>query len=220
MQLSGSTRRWVTAAIAAASLACVAGRASGWVITEDEKLQQKARAGEGLVYPPPALGRRPGEFVLHEFEGPCLAPPATPGGGDDAVTCRTIGPADGAQRARITVDVNRTIRMNKVIAAELARAIEAIDPRKRDRLASLSPTTILPSAPFQPADTGGTEWTQVAFGVDGPIPLRAAAPATGRPFKLFKRLAKSMLLPAGAVFVAIVLLWIGLRRIRQKAAAA
>ena len=218
MPRSGPTRRWVTAAILAATLACVAGRAPAWVITEEETLQQKARAGEGIVYPPPVLGRRPGEFVLHEFEGPCLAPPEA-ARDDDAVTCRTIGPADGAQRARITVDVNRTIRMNKVIAAELVRAIDAIDPRNRDRLASISATTILPSAPFQPPDTGGTEWTQVAFGVDGPILLPVDAPATDRTFELFKQLAKSMLLPAGAVFAGMVLLWIGLRRIRQKAAA-
>ena len=217
MHHPGSVNRWVSSATAAALTLLVAGGASAWVIMEQETLRATARAGEGIVYPSPTPGRRPGIFVLHEAEGLCPADATAAGGGanDDAVSCRTIQPANGEQRGRITVDVNRAIDVTGPVASELARAMDAIDPRNGDRLASLEATSILSSMPFQPPDTGGTEWTGVAFGIAGPVDLRGPAPATSNHWKLFKKLAKSMLLPTVAVGVTIVLLWAGLRRLRH-----
>ena len=211
------TMNWlVSSAIAVKLSALIAGSASAWVITEQETLRAKARSGESLVYPPSSPGHRPGIFVLHEAEGLCAADTAAGGGENgDAVACHTLQSANGERRGRITVDVNREIGVTGVVASELARAIDAIDPPNRDRLASLKATSILPSMPFQPPDTGGTEWTGVAFGIDGPVDLRSPAPAPSDPWKFFKKLAKSMLLPAIAVVVTIVLLLAGLRRLRH-----
>jgi hypothetical protein len=211
MHEAGSLDRWVATTVAAALALLVANGASAWVITEQETLRATARAGAAIVYPPAAPARRPGVFVLHEMEGPC---PASGGADTGAVACRAIQPATGAPRGRITVDLDREIRVTGLVAAELARAMDAIDPRKGDRLAALEATTILSSIPFQPPDTGGTEWTGVAFGIAGPIALQGSAPAPSDPWKLFKKLAKSMLLPAVAIVVTIALLWVGLRRSR------
>lgn len=213
---AGPVRRRVSSAMAAAVMLFAAGGASAWVITEEETLGARARAGAAIVYPSPMLERGPGVFVLHEAEGLC-PPGATGSGGaatDDAVSCRTIQTADGARRGRITIDADRTIAKTGLVAAELARAMDAIDPRTGDRLASVAATTILSSIPFQPPDTGGTEWTKVAFGIAGPVALPDPAPAEKSPWKLFKMLAKSMMLPAAAIVVAIALLWAGLRRLR------
>jgi hypothetical protein len=216
MHLAGTMNWLVSSAIAAALTVLVAGSASAWVITEPETLRAKARSGEGLVYPPSSPGHRPGVFVLHEAEGLCVVDAAASDGATgDAVQCQTIQSANGQMRGRITVDVNREIGVTGVVASELARAIDAINPRNGDRLASLKATSILPSMPFQPPDTGGTEWTGVAFGIDGPVDLRGPAPAPSDPWKLFKKLVKSMLLPAIAVVVTIALLVVGLRRLRH-----
>ncbi len=207
-----TSSRWLAAAMAAALTPLAAGGASAWVIDEEESLGATARAGAPIVYPAPSPARGPGVFVLHEAEGLCPSDAAASG---DAVSCRTVPAADGGRRDRITIDMNRPLAMTGVVASELARATDAIDPRNGDRLASLPATTVLSSIPFQPPDTGGTEWTEVVFNIAGPVALRGAAPATDRTWALFKRFAKSMLLPAVAVLVTIVLLWVGLRRIRQ-----
>lgn len=216
-----AARRRLNSAVLAAALAVVAlGEASAWVIDQEPSLQDKARAGEPLVYPPAHPGRQPGEYVVHEFDGPCPAVPTSRSSGEDgkAVTCRTVDGANGP-RARVIVDLGREIRMNGFLAAELVRAMEAIEPPNRDRLGSIAATTMLPAMPFQPPDTDGTEWTDVAFNIDGAITLQSAAtgPTADRTRKLFKRLAKTMMLPAAAVVLAVALLWVGIRRIRERA---
>ena len=219
----GTATPWLAAAAAAAALTVLAAAsASAWVITEEESLRAKARAGAPIVYPPPTPARGAGVYVLHEAEGLCASHAATASGDakDNAVRCQRIEAPDGARRGRLILDVDRAIAIAGPVASELARAIDAIDaidPRHGDRLASLAATTILPSIPFQPPDTGGTEWTEVAFGITGPVDLRGPAPAKKDFWKLGKRLAKTMLLPAGAVMVTFVLLWLGLRRLRQRA---
>ena len=143
MRDPGLVRRRASSAIAAALTLFAAAGASAWVITEEDTLRAKARAGAAIVYPSPIPERGPGVFVLHEAEGLCT-PGATGSDGaaaDDAVSCRTIQPADGARRGRITIDADRTIAKTGLIAAELARAMDAIDPRMGDRLASVAATT-------------------------------------------------------------------------------
>ena len=208
--------RCAASAMASAVVSLAAGGASAWVITEDDSLRAKARAGAAIVYSSPIPERGPAVFVLHEAEGLCTPGATGPGGAatDDAVSRRTIQPADGARRGRITIDADRAIGGNGLIAAELARAIDAIDPLRGDRLASVAATTILSSIPFQPPDTGGTEWTKVAFGIAGPVGLQGSAPPESNPWNLVKQLAKSMMLPAAAIVVTIALLWVGLRRLR------
>ena len=215
----GMARSWISSAAAVALTALVANAASAWVITEEESLRALARAGAPIVFPPPTPARGPGVYVLHEAEGLCPADAATANvdAKDNAVSCQRIEAADGVRRDRLSIDVDRAIAIAGPLASELARAIDAIDPRRGDRLASLAATTILPSIPFQPPDTGGTEWTEIAFGITGPVDLRGPAPAKQDFWSIGKRLAKTMMLPAIAIMVTLVLLWLGLRRLRQRA---